>query len=126
MSIWVYLDLQETIEVRVSRYGWICSKKDYRMASAFLIISLFLIPTGYYLLTRIAVIHPLIFILSLALMLLPFLTGTVFALNCYLDFGRSLGYWKKDEEITKTFIKHSYFYPRTYGRKAAQKLKHPK
>lgn len=94
LSLMSYLDLQETIEVRVSRYGWKCSKRDYKIASAFLIISLFLIPVGYCLLTsRIAVAHPLIFFLSLALLLIPALVGILFALNCYMGFGSSLGYF---------------------------------
>ncbi|MDH7477784.1 MAG: hypothetical protein QHH17_05320 [Candidatus Bathyarchaeota archaeon] len=115
LSLMGYLDLQETIEVRVPRYGWKCSKRDFRLASAFLIASLFLIPVGTFLLrSRIAAEHPLIFILSLALLFIPTLSGIVFALNCYLDFGRALGYWKRDEEITKAFLKHSYFYRKIF------------
>ena len=107
----VYLDVQITFEVRVPSYGWVCSKKDFRLASALLMISLFLIPAGNYLLTsRIAVAHPLIFLFSLALLLVPALLGIVFALNCYLDFGHSLGYWKKDNEVVKALLRHSYFY----------------
>jgi len=57
------LDVQETVEVRVPLYGWVCSKEDFRLASALLMISLFLIPVGNYLLTsRIAAAHPLIFL----------------------------------------------------------------
>jgi len=118
----VYLDLQGVAEAIIPRYGWICSKKDFRFASAFLVISLFLIPVGNYLLTsRIAVMHPLIFLLSLVLLLLPALLGLVFALSCYMDIGHSLGYWKKDEKITQAFLKHSYFYRKIHRQKATQK-----
>jgi hypothetical protein len=122
LVLMVYLDAQETVEVRVPRYGWICSRKDFRFASAFLVISLFLIPVGNYLLTsRIAVMHPLIFLLSLVLLLLPALLGLVFALSCYMDIGRSLGYWKKDEQITQAFLKHSYFYRKIHRQKGSTK-----
>lgn len=126
LSLMSYLDLQETIEVRVSRYGWKCSKRDYKIASAFLIVSLFLIPIGYCLLTsRIAVAHPLIFFLSLALLLIPALVGMLFALNCYMGFGSSLGCWKKDEQITQAFLKHSYFYRKIHRQKQHKELNIP-
>ncbi len=117
LVLMVYLDVQETVEVRIPRYGWVCSKKDFRLASAFLVISLFLIPVGDYLLTsRIAAAHPLIFLFSLAVLLVPALLGIVFALNCYIDFGRSLGYWKKDEQIVQAFLRHSYFYRKIHNK----------
>ena len=118
-----YLDLQETIEVQVPRYGWKCSKKDYRLASALLIISLFLIPIGNFLLTSgIAAKHPLSFLLSLMLLSAPFILGMAFALSCYMDFGRSPG-WKKDKEIIKVFQEHSYFHRKIHGLKYKVKTK---
>lgn len=124
LSLMAYLDLQETIEVQVPRHGWVCSKRDFKLASAFLLVSLLLTPIGYYLLSsEIAAKHPLTFLFSLALLLVPTLLGIAFALNCYLAMGRPLGYWKKDEEIAKALLKHSFFYPKTYGRKATQKIK---
>lgn len=127
LCIVAFLDLQEFIEVRVPRYGWKCSKKNYKFASALLIISLFLIPVGeYFLDNEITVGLPFLFFLSLGLMLIPMLLGMVLALTCYLDFGSSLGFLKKDEEITKVFLKHSYFYRKIFGRKIAQKTSHNK
>jgi hypothetical protein len=129
LCILLYLDLQEFIEVRVPRYGWKCPKNNYKIASALLMISLFLIPVGEYLLdSKIAVRSPLFFFLLLGLMFVPALLGMIFALTCYMDFGHSLGFWKKDEEIIKAFIKHSYFYRylhyfhrKIFGRKSTEK-----
>jgi hypothetical protein len=115
----VYLDLQGVAEAIIPRYGWVFSKKDFRFASAFLVISLFLIPVGNYLLTsRIAVMHPLLFLLSLVLLSLPALLGLVFALSCYIDMGRSFGYWRRNEQITKALLKHSYFYRKIHRLKS--------
>ncbi|MGQ9625023.1 MAG: hypothetical protein ACUVT9_06595 [Candidatus Bathycorpusculaceae bacterium] len=122
LSLMTYLDLQETIEARIPRYGWICSKKDFKLASAFLLVSLLLTPIGYCLLSSgIAAKHPIAFLFSSALLIVPILLGIGFVLSCYLAMGETLGYGKKDEEITKTLLKHSYFYPKIRGRKLAQK-----
>lgn len=121
LCVLVYLDLQEVIEVRVPRYSWKCSKSNYKIASALLIISLFLIPVGKcFLDSGVAVRLPFFLPLSLGLISIPMLLGMVFALTCYLDFGRSLGFWSKDAEIAKVFLKHSYFYRKIYGRKSAR------
>jgi len=117
LCIIFYLDLQAFIEVRIPRYGWKCSKNDYKLASALLIISPSLIPIGRYFLDTIAVWSPLFFILSVGLETIPMLLGIVFALTCYLDFGNSLRFWKKNEEITNILLKHSYFYRKIFGRK---------
>jgi len=115
----VYLDLQGVAEAIIPRYGWVFSKKDFRFASAFLVISFFLIPVGNYLLTsRIAVMHPLLFLLSLVLLSLPALLGIAFALSCYIDMGRSFGYWRRNEQITKALLKHSYFYRKIHRLKS--------
>jgi hypothetical protein len=107
----VYLDLQMAGEVVIPRYGWVCSRKDFRLASALLVVSLFLIPVGDYLFnSKIAAINPITFLLSLTLLSLPALLGIAFALSCYIDMGRSFGYWRRNEQITKALLKHSYFY----------------
>jgi len=114
----VYLNVQEVAEVVVPHYGWVFLKRDFRFASAFLVVSLFLIPVGNYLLTSgIAVTHPLIFLLSLALLSLPTLLGIVFALSCYVEVGRSIGNWKKDKRITQALLKYSYFYRKIHKQK---------
>jgi len=120
--ILVYIDVQWAAEVIVPHYGWIFSKKDFRHASAFLLISFFLIPAGYYLLTSgIAAMHPIIFLSSLVLMVIPALLGMTFALSCYIDIVRRIG-WKKDKYITQALLKkHSYFYRKIHKPKAAHK-----
>ncbi|MEM2459554.1 MAG: hypothetical protein QXG66_04915 [Candidatus Bathyarchaeia archaeon] len=123
LCIMTYLDLQEFIEVRVPRCGWKCSKKNYKFASALLMISLFLTPMGKYFLdsgsaTRI----PLVFFLSVALMLIPMLLGMIFTLTCYLDFGSPPRLKGKDKEITTALLKHSYFYRKIFGRKLTRTM----
>jgi len=119
--ILVYIAIQLAAEVVVPHYGWIFSKKDFRLASAFLLISFFLIPAGCYLLTSgIAVIHPIISLFSFVLMVTPALLGMTFALSCYIDIGRRIG-WNKDKYITQALLKHSYFYRKIHKSKAAHK-----
>lgn len=122
LCIGAYLDLQEFAEVIVPRYGWKFSKNNYKIASTLLIISIFSILMGkYFLESELALRLPLFFFLSVGLMLIPTLVGFIFTLTCYLDIRSSLGFWRKDEEITRVFLKHSYFYRKIFGRKSAQK-----
>jgi len=64
------------------------------------------------------VIHPIIFLFSLVLMVIPALLGLTFALSCYIDIVRRIGFWKMDKYITQALLKHSYFYRKIHKSKA--------
>ncbi|MEM2947755.1 MAG: hypothetical protein QXN96_05935 [Candidatus Bathyarchaeia archaeon] len=121
ICIITYLDLQEFIEVKVPRHGWKNLKSNYKIASAFLIISLFFVSMGeYFFDSKLAARSPFFFVLSLGLMLTPIL-GIIFALTCYLDYEGTKRLWEKDNEIAGALLNHSYFYRKIFGRKLAQK-----
>ena len=51
LSLLSFLDLQESVEVRIPRYGWKCSSSNYKLASTFLLLGFLLVPISDYLLS---------------------------------------------------------------------------
>jgi hypothetical protein len=115
LSLFVFLDLQEFIEVKVPRYGWKCSKSNYRLASAFLLLGVLTAPIGNFLLNLTdspIVWNVILFFLSIGLLIAIPIMGFLFAIICYLDFMQALklSFWKRDQEVIKIISKHSIFY----------------
>jgi len=124
ISLLVFLDLQEFVEIRVSRYGWKCSRFNYRLASAFLVMGVLLVPIADYLMnggliTKLALVPSIIFFFLFVGFLVTPIIGIVLALTCYLDFARSLqiSFWRRDKEIIEAISKHSFFYRKFSRRK---------
>lgn len=123
LSIFTFMDLQEFVEIKVPRHGWV-SRDTYRLASVFLVTGVWVVPIADSLMnsgiiTRLPTsISVAIFLLSMVLIIIPIL-GLVFVLDFYLDFYRSIGIspWKKDKELIETYSKHSFFYSKLIRRK---------
>lgn len=123
LSLLILLDLQEFIEVMVPRYGWKCSKLNYRLSTTFLVLGVLVVSITGHLNSRIITKLPLylsfaLLLLSVGLLGVPLL-GIVFALICYSDFASSRGVsiWRRDQEITDAVSNHSFFYQHLFRRK---------
>jgi len=131
LCLLIFLDLQEFMEVKVSRYGWICSKFEYKLASALLLLSILLVPVASFILDFLGEngwrlpqhLGFISFLFSAGLLILPIITGIALTLSCYLDFLHelNLSLWKRDPEITEVLLQYSFFYRRIFGRKKASK-----
>lgn len=117
IALWFFLDLQVSIIIWVSRHGWKRIKRNYKLASALLIISPFTTIVGDLLLKTLAVKSPFLFLIGVALLGIPLILGLVLAISCYWNFKGEAGVWKKDEQITEVLLEYSYFYPKIFRRK---------
>ena len=123
ISILTFLELQEFVEVKVPRHGWKCSRFNYKLASAFLLMGVLLVPMANNvmdsgIITRLpSYLSVILFFCLLGFLVIPLL-GIVLALFCYLDFASSLGIsvWRRDREIIEAISKYSFFY-RVFRRK---------
>lgn len=115
LGLWVFLDLQEFIEVKVSRHGWKCSKLNYKLSSAFLLLGVLTAPIANFLLNieRLPAIWSIATFFSSIIFLMVFpILGIAFAMTCYADFTEALklSFFQKDKELTQVLSKHSVFY----------------
>jgi len=125
LSLSMFLNLQGFVEVKVPRYGWKCSRLDYKLASAFLLMEVLFVPivnnvmySG--IITRLPTdLSVILFFCSIGFLVIPFILGIIFALLCYLDFASSLGIsaWRRDREIIEAISKYSFFYRNVFRRK---------
>jgi hypothetical protein len=122
LSLSIFMDLQEFVEVKVPRHGWKCSKSNYKFACIFLTVGTLLVSIADYLINIGAVAELstyqsiLLFFLSMGFLAIPII-GMVLTLVCYLDFAHSLGIsmWRRDKEIIEAISKHSFFYHKLSG-----------
>lgn len=122
LSLLIFFDLQEFIEVRVPRYGWKCSRIVYKLASAILIVGALLVPIATRLINSEMIIglpqhaSVLLFLFFLGSLTIPIL-GIALALICYLDFANSLGIslWRRDKDVVAAISEYSFFYRKLSG-----------